>query len=764
MKRVQSIAFIGNHLPRRCGIATFTHDLHKAVADARPDLDTCVVAMNDAGESYDYPGSVRAQIRDDVVDDYRKTADFLNRSKFDVVSLQHEYGIFGGMAGSHIVELLSNLEMPLVTTLHTVLPHPTPAQHDVMSRIIEHSSKLIVMSEKGRDFLRTSHGVPAQDIDVIAHGIPDFPFLESAAAKQKLGFQGRTVILTFGLLSPSKGIETVIDAMPEIIRSCPTALYVVLGATHPNLLRDHGEIYRDSLTARVRALGIDDHVVFLNQFVDQPTLLEFISMCDVYATPYLNEAQMTSGTLAYSYGLGKAVVSTPYWHAKELLADGRGILVPFGDTAAIGKEISALLVNDVRRHAMRKRAYLASRSMTWPHVAKAYLTTFESGQNTTDTRSGPLELGKQHSGQADTIALPDIKTSQLLSMCDSTGLLQHAVHGIPDRSHGYCVDDNARALLFASSLGGDEARLPETLTTRFAAFIQHAWNPATKRFRNFMSYDRSWLEDQGSEDSHARTLWALAVCHSKDSDPARRDWAGSLFKTALPSAEAFTSPRAWAFTLLALDAYCPLVERDLTTRRLRNILADRLLSILATKKPIGWFWFEDVLAYDNARLPQALIQTGVTTGTATYTAAGIQSLRWLMLQQTAPSGHFRPVGSDSFGRRNRAPEAFDQQPVEAAATISACLAAAKVDQESEWTRMAMSAFDWFRGKNDLAMPLADPETGSCMDGLHPDRPNANRGAESIVSYLLGLAEMRAYARCGVIVDRAGPTSSLALSA
>ncbi len=719
--------------------------------------------MNDRGADYDYSWPVRVQIRDDVVDDYVQTAKFLNRSGFDLVSLQHEYGIFGGPAGGYIVELLSRLEMPVVTTLHTVLPSPAPAQRAVMKQIIERSSKLIVMSERGREFLHTSHGVSPRDIDVIAHGIPDFPFLETIGTKKKLGFSGRTVILTFGLLSPSKGIETVIDAMPEIIGSCPNALYVVLGATHPNLLRDQGEAYRESLTERVKALGIEHHVTFLDQFVDQSTLLEFISMCDVYVTPYLNEAQMTSGTLAYSYGLGKAVVSTPYWHAKELLADGRGILVPFGDSSAIGTEISALLVNDVRRHAMRKRAYAASRSMIWSQVAKSYLATFERVLQPTIT--SPTDPNDHHGSATDRAVLPEVRTNHLLSMCDSTGLLQHAVHGIPDRSHGYCVDDNARALLVASTLAAfGETRLPETVTTRFAAFIQHAWNPDTRRFRNFMSYDRRWLEDQGSEDSHGRTLWALAVCGSTDGDQARRAWATSLFRTALPSVASFTSPRAWAFALLALDAYCPSNDQDVAAKRMRSDLADRLMTILGTKKPSGWSWFENVLAYDNARLPQALIQTGATMGSARYTAAGLRSLRWLMSQQSAPSGHFRPVGSDSFGKHNAAPEKFDQQPVEAAATISACLAAARVDREVNWGRAAMGAFDWFLGKNDLDVPLVDTATGSCRDGLHRDRPNENRGAESVVSYLLGLAEMRGYVQAGVITDRAGSPSSLALSA
>ena len=378
MKRLQRVALIGNYLPRRCGIATFTHDLHRAVAAARSGLVSGVVAMTDAGAKYDYPKAVRFQVRDDAIDDYARAAAYLNDAAFDVVSLQHEFGIFGGEAGRNIIELLSRLDMPLVTTLHTVLAKPSPAQHAVMREIIDRSVKLVVMSEKGRDLLQASHDVAESRIDVIAHGIPDVPFVESSHAKAKFGFSGRTVILTFGLLSPSKGIETVIDAMPGIIKSCPDVIYVVLGATHPNLLRDQGEAYRDSLSARVRDLGISDHVAFFNQFVDQPTLLDFIAMCDVYVTPYLNEAQMTSGTLAYSFGLGKAVVSTPYWHAKELLDDGRGVLVPFGDSKAIGVEIAALLTNDVRRHAMRKRAYAASRSMTWAQSAKRYLAVLET--------------------------------------------------------------------------------------------------------------------------------------------------------------------------------------------------------------------------------------------------------------------------------------------------------------------------------------------------------------------------------------------------
>ena len=530
------------------------------------------------------------------------------------------------------------------------------------------------MSEKGHEFLRSVHDVPARKIDVIPHGIPDFPFLEAHHAKAKFDLAGKMIILTFGLLSPNKGIETMLDAMPKIIKSCPNAVYVVLGATHPHLVRQQGEAYRDSLMARAKELGIEDHVVFFNQFVDQATLLDFISMCDVYVTPYLNEAQMTSGTLAYSFGLGKAVVSTPYWHAKELLSDGCGILVPFGDAQALSVEISGLLMNDVRRDAMRKRAYAASRSMTWAQTAKRYLTAFETeSENALPEISLPAEvIGPSKSA----LRTPEIRIEHFLSLCDGTGLLQHAVHSVPDRSHGYCVDDNARALLFSSLLADfGEAPLSQTLTARFAAFIQHAWNPDTRRFRNFMSYDRRWLEKQGSEDSHGRTLWALGECARKDADQSRRRWAKGLFKTALPVVEEFSSPRAWAFSLLGLDAYCSLVGDDVIANKLRGLLADRLMSSIAMAEAKDWVWFEDLLAYDNARLPQALIQTGLTTLTPRYVEAGLRSLRWLNGLQTTSAGHFRPVGTKSFGRLRQKPEAFDQQPVEAAATISACLVA-----------------------------------------------------------------------------------------
>jgi glycosyltransferase involved in cell wall biosynthesis len=742
MTPTQRVAFVGNSLPRRCGIATFTTDLQQAIAAAAGSSDTAIVAMTDEGRHYDYPHVVRVQIRENDLDDYQRAAEVLNAGQFDVVSLQHEFGIFGGDAGSHIMALLSNLSAPIVTTLHTVLAEPNTAQRRVMREIANASTTLIVMAEKGRELLRAEYGVAAGKIELIPHGIPDCAFVGPDAAKLRHGFSDKAVILTFGLISPNKGIEVMIDAMPGILQRRPDAIYVVLGATHPNLVRHEGEAYRERLKTRTRELGIEDRVVFLDRFVDQATLVDFISMCDVYATPYLNEAQMTSGTLAYSFGVGKAVVSTPYWHARELLAEGRGVLVPFGDSAAIGAEIAELLTDDPRRHAMRRDAYSYSRAMTWERTAERYLATFAAAVSVPRAKSQRKKIPA-----AKSPIPPPMNLAHFQSMCDDTGLFQHAVHSVPDRSHGYCVDDNARALLLACALNvPDEDRLPEELTAHFAAFVQHSWNPVTRRFRNFLSFDRRWLEDSGSEDSHGRTLWALGECARSDVNASRRRWAAALFDEALPAVESFRSPRAWAFTLLGLEAFRACFPQDDGAIRIQHMLAGRLRSILSAVETADWGWFEEELAYDNARLPQALIVTGASTGIAAYTAAGLRSLRWLMTLQTTEMGFFRPIGSQSFGDKRSRPCAFDQQPLEATATISACLAAWRIDGDLEWKADAEQAFEWFLGSNDLSIPLVDLETGSCCDGLHPSRANENRGGESVVSYLLGLAEIRNLAR------------------
>jgi len=700
--------------------------------------------MNDEGHDYVYPASVGWQVRDQKTEDYQAASRFLNAGQYDVVSLQHEFGIFGGEAGGLVLTLLTDLAMPIVTTLHTVLAAPNAIQRRVLGEIVEASTTVVVMAEKARELLQTVYAVNPEKIQTIPHGIPDCPFVDSSASKLARGFSGRAVILTFGLISPNKGIEIMIDAMPEILRSRPDAVYVVLGATHPNLVRREGEAYRNRLRERTRQLGIEEQVVFLDQFVDQATLVNFISMCDVYVTPYLNEAQMTSGTLAYSFGVGKAVVSTPYWHARELLADGRGILVPFGDSRATGEAIAALLTDDGRRQRLCREAYAYSRSMTWPRTAERYMGEFVRAieRHRRDSRRASAAAAGD-----STRVVPEMCLTHFLSMCDDTGLFQHAVRSVPDRSHGYCLDDNARALLLACALNTPgEQRLPEALTARIAAFVQHAWNPEKRRFRNFMGFDRRWLEECGSEDSHGRTLWALGECARSDARGSRRGWATALFAEAAPAVADFHSPRAWAFTLLGLEAFRIADSVDARTVELQHLLADRLVALLAAVETPDWVWFEESLAYDNARLSQALIATGTSTGRQRYVAAGVRSLRWLMTVQTAPSGVFRPVGSHSFGEQRQRPRQFDQQPLEATATVAACLAAWRAGGDPMWRAHALRAFGWFLGGNDLSIPLIDLETGGCCDGLHPGRANENQGGESVVSYLLGLSQIRALDR------------------
>ena len=704
--------------------------------------------MIEPGGDHVFPETVGRTIRQDHAADYRAAADFINREAFDLVCLQHEFGIFGGEAGALVLDLVARLDAPLVTTLHTVLDRPTAAQRRVLNAIIAASARVVVMAGKARDMLIDVYGADPERIDVIAHGIPDVPLASTRAAKKRLGFTDRKVILTFGLMSPNKGIETMIDAMPEIVRCAPDALYVVMGATHPILQAEEGEQYRNPLMARVRALGLDDHVVFINRFVDRPELLDHIAMCDVYATPYLAAAQMTSGTLAYSHGMGRPVVSTPYWHAAELLIDGSGVLIPFDNPAGFGPAIANLLGDETGRLAMGRKAYAASRPMTWANTARRYAASFRAASRKGGVATGDrMDMPKPIPTITQTQArpnLPPMSLDHLAAMCDDTGMAQHAVHAIADRSHGYCIDDNARALLLCCGLAdGPDAPLARRLSSTFAAFIQHGWNPDNRRFRNFMSFDRRWLEDAGSEDSHGRTLWALGTYSARACSSGHARWGRELFSEALDGVVAFTSPRAWAFTLLGLAPYCAVYAEDYAAAGLRAELADRLEKLLSAREGPEWTWFENGLSYDNARLPQALIVTGAAMRSANIVEAGLRSLRWLVPMQTSGEGHFRPVGSHGFLMASRnMPQAFDQQPLEACATIAACIAAQRVDPGFSWHAEAERAFAWFLGANDLGIELADVATGSCRDGLHPDRANENRGAESVLSFLLSLADMQ----------------------
>src|SRR5512135_1617850 len=737
---IERIAFIGNYLPRQCGIATFTTDLCEAIATEYPDSTCIALPVNDTEEGYAYPPRVRFELTEKDIDSYRRAADFLNINNVDLVSLQFEYGIFGGRAGSHILALLRELRMPIVTTLHTILREPDPDQCRVLKAVAALSDRLVVMSERGAEFLQEIYRVPAEKIDIIPHGIPDVPFVDPSFNKDLFGVEGKVVLLSFGLLSPNKGIENVISALPAILERHPNVVYIVVGATHPHVIQNEGETYRLSLQWLAQEKGVEANVIFYNRFVSLEELIEFIGAADIYITPYLSAQQTVSGTLAYTVGAGKAVISTPYWYAEEMLADGRGALVPFKDPSALAEQVIDLLNNEAKRHAMRKRAYLFGRAMIWPQVARRYMESFDRARAERRHFIPPGFAAKalnQRSGE-----LPPLKLDHLRHMTDETGMLQHAIFTVPNYREGYTTDDNARALMVSAlleALGNGEVL---ALASRYLAFIWYAFNTDTGRFRNFMDYQRHWMEDGGSDDSHGRALWALGTVLGRSNAPDLQSMAGRVFEQALPAILETTSPRAWAFALIGIHEYLQRFAGDRRASQVREELAGRLLTLYQNHRTDDWRWFEPGLTYCNAALPHALLMCGQSIPSTTMTEAGLESLTWLTSVQRGAAGHFVPIGSNGFYERDGERARFDQQPVEAQATVSACLEAYRLTGDKRWRKEARRAFEWFLGRNDLNLPIYDPTTGGCRDGLHPDRANENQGAESTLAFLQSLLELR----------------------
>jgi glycosyltransferase involved in cell wall biosynthesis len=743
---IRKVAVLGNHQPRQCGIATFTTDLTDAISTEFSGLDCFVVAMNDAGRRHAYPSRVRFEIAEKDLPAYLRAADFLNVNTVDVVCVQHEYGIFGGKAGSHVLSLLRELRMPIVTTLHTILAEPNELQRAAMDELTQLSERLVVMSTHGAELLRKVHGVPAGKIDLIPHGIPKLP--SASRSKDRLGVEGKSVILTFGLLSPDKGIEHVIDALPQVLARFPDALYIVLGATHPHVKEQHGETYRHMLEARAQRLGVDSSMIFHNRFVSQDELTEFLSAADIYVTPYLKEEQITSGTLAYAVGSGKAVISTPYFYARELLADGCGVLVPWRDPKAIAAQVIALLSDDTQRRAMCQRAAERGRDMGWPKVAQSYAHTFERARAEHAKRLHTVFRAKTLAERPAELPEPSLDHLQVLT--DSTGILQHAAFSVPRYEDGYCLDDNARALLvtaYAEEAGFEDARAVRLLSSRYLAFVRYAWDSGSGRFRNFMSYERTWLSELGSEDCHGRALWALGAVVGRAVEPGRQSLAGQLFHAALPAVANFKSPRAWAFALLGIDEYLRAFRGDTSVQASGRAIAERLLGLYKRTSTPTWPWFEDRLTYCNARLSHAALVSGAWMQHDELTVVGLTSLEWLAQVQTH-GGYFAPVGSNGWYARGEPRAWADQQPVEASASVSAYLEARRLTGDERWAERARSAFNWFLGQNSLQKPLVDPQTGGCRDGLHSDCVNKNQGAESTLTYLLALLEMRSAARAG----------------
>ncbi|MDQ7818859.1 MAG: glycosyltransferase family 4 protein [Melioribacteraceae bacterium] len=712
----------------------------EAIATQFPGTTCIALPVNDVETGYAYPPRVRFELIEKDINSYHRAADFLNINDVDMVCMQFEYGIFGGKAGSHIISLLRELRMPIVTTLHTILKNPNPDQKRVLEEVAALSDRLVVMSELGSEFLQSIYKVMPEKIDIIPHGIPDVPFVDPSFNKDLFGVEGKTVLLSFGLLSASKGIETVISAMPEIVARYPDSVYIIVGATHPHVIQHEGETYRLSLQWLAQQKGVESNVIFYNRFVSLEELVEFISAADIYITPYLNEAQITSGTLAYTLGAGKAVISTPYWYAQEMLSDGRGVLVPFRDHEALAKQVINLLDNEAERHAMRKRAYMFGRAMIWSKVAQRYMESFERARSERRHYIPPGFTAKaldKHNGE-----LPPLKLDHLDHLTDYTGIFQHALFTVPNYSHGYTTDDNARALLVSILLDKLGNRKSIGLASRYLAFLGFAFNDQTKRFRNFMNYQRNWLEDKGSDDSHGRSLWALGTVLNHSNAMALKGMASWLFEQTLPAILLTTSPRAWAFALIGIYEYLQKFGGDRRISQVRDELAGRLLILYQNNCSEEWRWYEKELTYCNASLPHALIICGKSIPNKAMTDAGLESLNWLADLQRADAGHFVPIGSNGFYKKGGEKARFDQQPVEAQAMVSACLEAFRITGDKRWNREARRAFEWFLGRNDLNLSVYDPTTGGCRDGLHSDRLNENQGSESTLAYLQSLLELR----------------------
>lgn len=736
LNRIGHLSIVGTHLPRRCGIATFTADLAAAIKQAAPKTQVDVLAISD--EEYEYPEGVVAHISASDRRAYSLAAATLNHSNNDVLSVQHEYGIFGGPCGTYLLDLLRAVDRPVVTTLHTILRHPSKEQKAVLDEIIELSTRLVVMSRTARDLLAEVHGVDLNKVDYIPHGIPEIPRTAGCSLRAELGGKG-PVLLTFGLLSPDKGIEDVIRALPRLSAEHPDTKYLVVGATHPHIKATMGEKYRQSLNVLVDTLGVSKHIEFVDDFVSIERLVEYLSATDFYITPYHNPMQITSGTLAYSMGAGKVVISTPYEYAKEVLADRRGIIVPFRDPSAIAEAVLTSWSQAENQMEMGTRAREYGSQMYWDRVGTLYVESMNRAiQEYSPKRliSAPVSVTK--------ILQDQPSLAHLESLTDDTGILQHATFTIANRSEGYCVDDNARALLFTLLLETRNELSPSVtnLQSRYLSFVADAMNERTGRFRNFMSFRREWLEEAGSEDSQGRTMWVLGETVKRSRCPERSSFASKLFFSAIQPLTRSRSPRTWAYLILGASAILETQPNSKSVRSFMESMAIRLHDLFQRNAHRDWMWIEPRVAYANARIPQAMIRAGYILGNDEMLNDGFKSLEWLLARQSNDAGDFSPVGSRGAAPSDFGSLQFDQQPIEAASTVSACLTAYKVSGQSHFLAKATRCFEWYLGRNELGLSLVNSEYGGCYDGLQRDGVNRNQGAESTLSYLTAFEELR----------------------
>jgi len=733
-KPTLNIAFVGNYSPRICGIATFNTDLCEAVTKLLSlRSNVFALAINDNDKEYPYSKRVEFTLKQTQQKDYFEAANFINASNADVVCVQHEFGIYGGWDGIYILSLISSLSVPVVVVLHTVLKNPTPNQKKIIQEMAQRASFLIVMSNLAVELLQEVYAVPAEKIKVLYHGTPDFTSLDNNHYKKRFQVEGKQTLLTFGLLSPNKGIETVIKALPKIVQEFPKMIYVVLGKTHPNVLKEYGEKYRASLIALVDELGLQEHVIFDNRFVNLEELYAWLMAADIYITPYLNEAQIVSGTLSYAIGAGNAILSTPYWYAKEILAEGRGRLFNFGDSEALSVSLRDLLSDKAKLKSLREKTYKFGREMRWEKVSEKYLEIFRKTAASATKRSLTLKT------PALLLREPPFDLSHLKRLTDDTGLIQHAKYIVPDRHTGYCLDDNSRALMLCawaySLLKEDDSK--ELVSTYFS--FTHFMQTPDGRFRNFMDYQRHFLDETGSDDACGRALWALGYIIWRPPRNAYRSLAYECFQKALPHVHGLNL-RGKALAMLGLVSYLRCYQGDESvTAKLREC-ADFLLSLYQDVSDENWQWFEDIICYDNGIMPMALFQTYSILREEKYLTVAKKTLEFLEKTITQ-NGRLSIVGSRGWYKRGGAKAKYDQQPIDASAMVLAYQSAYRVTNDKEYLKKMRKAFGWFLGENDMGMSLYDHETKGCADGLMPEGVSLNQGGESTVSFLMALLAM-----------------------
>lgn len=729
------VLLLSTYPPRVCGIATFAHDLRGALLTTEGIDAVDVVAVQQQQDTGDLPPEVVMDIPARDPGSFRAAATMCDREGYDVVLVQHEFGIFGGPAGRHVLEFVDRVEAPVVTTTHTVLGDPPADLQGALHDVCTASAGVIALTEAAVPLLDQIYGIDPGTVHVIPHGVPDVTFDDPEDHKAAVGLKGHPVVLTFGLLSRNKGIEQVLDALPKVVAECPELRYVVLGATHPEVRRTEGESYRRRLLARVSALGLDDNVEFRDRYVDDDDLIAHLLACDVYVTPYQSTEQITSGTLAYAVGMGRAVVSTPYRHAEDLLAEGRGLLVPIGDTVAMAAAIGGLIGDDQRRQEMRRRAYAHGRGMTWTAVSAKtaeVLTRAVTAGDAPAARAAVQEAALALAADPRTAA-ELIDLTHLAALTDDAGVLQHATHGVPDRRFGYTTDDQSRALLAAildHHRTGDE--LSRRLALIYLSYLQLAQLP-DGRFRNTMDYARRWADDGGTEDTLGQALWGLGVLIDRPPTHGMGRLGEEMVIAALPAAGDLSHPRSIAYALCGLTTVPHLPRAVACADR----LITRLLDAFTRERRPGWDWCDQTLSYANAKVPEALLRAGRTFDRPELSHLGIQSLD-CVLDATYDGQMFDFVGNQGWRTRTGTASVYAQQPIEAGYTAQACAYAAEVTGEERYRDLAARAAAWLLGRNRLGVPLYDATTGVCLDGLERTGPSANSGAESVVCALLGL--------------------------